>query len=77
MVFGEKKGVPPKQPESTKEVPHKTGTDNQDLPQTSDFVNQIGLSEDWDSDYGVSQRRALWRLLAVQIRFNEDPLDSS
>jgi len=38
------------------------------LPQAFDFVKQMGLSEDWDSDYRVSGRRALAEILEGQMR---------
>jgi putative transposase len=38
------------------------------LPQAFDFVKQMGLSEDWESDYRVSGRRALGEILEGQMR---------
>jgi len=38
------------------------------LPQAFDLVKQMGLSEDWESDYRVGGRRALQEILQGQMR---------
>ena len=38
------------------------------LPQAFEFVKQMGLSDDWDSDYRVSGRRVLGEILEGQMR---------
>lgn len=38
------------------------------LPQAFEFVKQMGLSDDWDSGYRVSGRRALGEILEGQMR---------
>jgi len=38
------------------------------LPQAFDLVKQMGLSEEWESDYRVGGRRALQEILQGQMR---------
>ena len=38
------------------------------MPQAFDFVEQMGLSEDWEAGYRVIGRRALGEILEGQMR---------